>query len=51
MSQVSKEIPFKSMSESFTALQDKGMYYVDKTGFIPYLIPASSRVRVDSAKP
>ncbi|MBQ1926846.1 MAG: AAA family ATPase, partial [Proteobacteria bacterium] len=46
MSQVSKEIPFKSMSESFTALQDKGMYYVDKTEFIPYLIRKGDEICV-----
>ena len=46
MSQDSKEIPFKSMSESFTALQDKGMYYVDKTGFIPYLIRKGDEICV-----
>ena len=46
MSQDSKAIPFKSMSESFTALQDKGMYYVDKTGFIPYLIRKGDEICV-----
>ena len=34
------------MSESFTALQDKGMYYVDKTGFIPYLIRKGDEICV-----
>ena len=46
MNQVNKEIPFKSVSESFTALRDKRMYYVDKTGFIPYLIQRGDEICV-----
>ncbi|MBQ1925623.1 MAG: AAA family ATPase, partial [Proteobacteria bacterium] len=35
-----------SVSESFTALRDKRMYYVDKTGFIPYLIQRGDEICV-----
>ena len=38
MHQDKKLIPFGEISESFTGLKDKGIYYVDKTGFIPFLI-------------
>ena len=31
-------IPFGEISESFKGLKDEGIYYVDKTGFISYLI-------------
>ena len=38
MSHERKLKPFGEIPESFTALKDKGIYYTDKTGFIPYLI-------------
>ena len=38
MGQDKKLKPFRSQSESFGAFKDEGMYYVDKTGFIPYLV-------------
>ena len=38
MSQDKKLKPFGEIPESFTALKDKGIYYTDKTAFIPYLI-------------
>ena len=37
MSQNRRLKPFGEIPESFTALKDKGIYYTDKTGFIPYL--------------
>ena len=39
-----KLIPFGEISESFTGLKDEGIYYVDKTGFIPYLIEQNRRI-------
>ena len=39
-------IPFGEISESFTGLRDKGIYYVDKTGFIPFLIEQKREITV-----
>lgn len=38
--------PFRSQSESFRAFKDDGMYYVDKTSFIPYLINMGDKICV-----
>ena len=38
MSESKKLVPFGEISESFTGLKDKDIYYVDKTAFIPFLI-------------
>ena len=46
MSQEKKRIPFKSVSESFQAFREKGVYYVDKTGFIPYLLESGDDICV-----
>ncbi len=37
---------FSERSESFTAFFDEGLYYVDKTGFIRYLIEENRRILV-----
>ena len=41
-----KLIPFGEISESFTGLQDDGIYYVDKTGFISLLIEQKRKITV-----
>ena len=41
-----KLIPFGEISESFTGLKDKGIYYVDKTGFIPFLLEQKRKICV-----
>ena len=41
-----KLIPFGEISESFTGLKDEGIYYVDKTGFIPFLIEQKRKICV-----
>ena len=46
MHQDKQLIPFGEISESFTGLKDKGIYYVDKTGFIPYLISQKRQICV-----
>ena len=46
MSQDNKLIPFGEISESFKALKDKGMYYVDKTGLIRFLIEQERNICV-----
>ena len=46
MNQNRRLIPFKSVSESFKAFKDKGMYYVDKTGLIPYLLHSGDDICV-----
>ena len=46
MHQDKKLIPFGEISESFTGLRDKGIYYVDKTGFIPFLISQKRQICV-----
>ena len=39
-------IPFGEISESFTGLREDGIYYVDKTGFIPFLIEQKRKITV-----
>ncbi|MBQ9396643.1 MAG: AAA family ATPase [Proteobacteria bacterium] len=39
-------IPFGEISESFTGLRDKRIYYVDKTGFIPFMIEQNREICV-----
>ena len=41
-----KLAPFQNQSESFTAFRDKGVYYVDKTDVIPYLIDSGHEICV-----
>ena len=41
-----KLIPFGEISESFTGLKDKGIYYVDKTGFIPFILEQKREICV-----
>ena len=41
-----KLIPFGEISESFTGLRDKGIYYIDKTGFIQFLIEQKREICV-----
>ena len=41
-----KLIPFGEISESFTGLRGDGIYYVDKTGFIPFLIEQRRKICV-----
>ncbi|MBQ9395951.1 MAG: AAA family ATPase [Proteobacteria bacterium] len=41
-----KLIPFGEIPESFRGVKDEGVYYVDKTGFIPYLIEQRRRICV-----
>ena len=41
-----KLIPFGEISESFTGLKDEGIYYVDKTGFIPFLLEQKRKICV-----
>ncbi len=41
-----KLIPFGEISESFTKLKDEGIYYVDKTAFIPFLITQRRQICV-----
>ena len=38
--------PFGEIPESFTALKDEGIYYVDKTGFIPFLLSQKRKICV-----
>ena len=38
--------PFRAQTESFTGLLDGKCYYVDKTGFIPYLIEKGDKICV-----
>ena len=38
MDQGKKCLPFKATAESFESFKDKGLYYIDKTGFIPYIL-------------
>ena len=38
--------PFGEIPESFKGLKDEGGYYVDKTGFIPYLISQKRKICV-----
>ena len=47
MAKMSKKlIPFGEISESFTGLRDKGIYYIDKTGFIQFLIEQKREICV-----
>ncbi len=46
MSQDNKLIPFRAQSESYTVFRDEGCYYVDKTGFIPYMIERGDKICV-----
>ena len=41
-----KLIPFGEISESFTGLRGDGIYYVDKTGFISFLIEQKRKICV-----
>ena len=41
-----KLIPFGEISESFTGLREKGIFYVDKTGFISFLIEQKREICV-----
>ena len=41
-----KLIPFGEISESFSGLRDKGIYYIDKTGFIQFLIEQKREICV-----
>ena len=46
MSQEKKLKPFGEIPESFGELKNEGLYYVDKTGFIPYLITKKRKICV-----
>ena len=46
MSQNGKLKPFAEIPESFEGLRDEGIYYVDKTGFITYLITQKRKICV-----
>ena len=46
MGQDKKLKPFGEIPESFKGLKDDGVYYVDKTGFIPFLISQKRRICV-----
>ena len=46
MGQDKKLKPFGEIPESFKALRDRGIYYTDKTGFIPYLIEQDRNICV-----
>ena len=46
MIETKKLIPFGEISESFTGLKDKGIYYVDKTGFIPFVLKQNREICV-----
>ncbi len=46
MSQDKKLKPFAEIPESFTALKDNGIYYTDKTAFIPYLVNQERKICV-----
>ena len=46
MDEEKRLIPFGEISESFTGLRDEGIYYVDKTGFIPFLIEEKRKICV-----
>ena len=46
MGQDKKLKPFGEIPESFEGLGDNGIYYVDKTGFIPYLISQKRKICV-----
>ena len=46
MRDTQKLMPFNNQSEDFTAFRDKGVYYVDKTDIIPYLIESGHEICV-----
>ena len=46
MRDTTKLAPFQNQSESFTAFRDKGVYYIDKTDIIPYLIDSGHEICV-----
>ena len=46
MAREKKLQPFGETPESFRGLKDDGVYYVDKTGFIPYLITQKRKICV-----
>ena len=46
MEQVKKLKPFAEIPESFQKLKDRNVYYIDKTGFISYLISQERRICV-----
>ena len=46
MAQDMKLKPFGEIPESFTGLRDNGIYYVDKTGIIPYLMSQGLKICV-----
>ena len=46
MGQDKKLKPFGEIPESFKALRDRGIYYTDKTGFIPYLMEQDRNICV-----
>ena len=46
MRQDKKLKPFAEILESFEGLRDEGVYYVDKTGFIPYLLTQKRKICV-----
>ncbi len=46
MGQEKKLKPFGEIPESFKGLKDERVYYVDKTGFIPYLISQKRKICV-----
>jgi hypothetical protein len=46
MAREKKLQPFGETPESFRELKDDGVYYVDKMGFIPYLITQKRKICV-----
>ena len=46
MNQNRKLIPFRAQSEDFKVFKDEGCYYIDKTGFIRYLIEKGDKICV-----
>ena len=46
MNQDKKLIPFRAQPEDFTVFRDEHCYYVDKTGFISYLIEKGDKICV-----
>ena len=46
MNETKKLEPFGEIKESFKGLKDEGIYYVDKTGLIPYLILQKRKICV-----
>ncbi|MBR4986074.1 MAG: AAA family ATPase [Proteobacteria bacterium] len=46
MNQDRQLIPFRAQSEDFKVFKDEGCYYIDKTGFIRYLIEKGDKICV-----